>query len=80
MRIHNPSTQRHVLENILGVPTARVDATFGHLLESLGSGCPPHAGFALGVDRCVRIGRLRLPTRTCASSPIRQFFCCCCSG
>lgn len=33
------------------MPSEQVDATFGHLLESLGSGCPPHAGFALGVDR-----------------------------
>ena len=44
MRIHNPAIQRAVFEKVLGMPREQVDTTFGHLLESLGSGCPPHAG------------------------------------
>jgi aspartyl-tRNA synthetase len=64
VRIHNPATQRHVLQHILGVPSDRIEATFGHLLESLGSGCPPHAGFALGVDRLISlaVGPERAPS------------------
>lgn len=28
---------------------------FSHLFEALRSGCPPHAGFALGLDRLVAV-------------------------
>jgi aspartyl-tRNA synthetase len=51
VRIHRAALQRHVLEQALGLPRARVDACFAHLLNALGSGCPPHAGLAIGVDR-----------------------------
>ena len=30
---------------------------FAHLLEVLRSGCPPHAGFALGFDRLIAVLR-----------------------
>lgn len=30
-------------------------ADFSHLFEVLRSGCPPHAGFALGFDRLVAV-------------------------
>ena len=51
VRIHSAALQRHVLEEALGLPRARVDACFAHLLNALSSGCPPHAGLAIGVDR-----------------------------
>jgi aspartyl-tRNA synthetase len=28
---------------------------FSHLFEALGSGCPPHAGFAIGFDRLIAV-------------------------
>jgi aspartyl-tRNA synthetase len=28
---------------------------FSHLFEALRAGCPPHAGFALGLDRLIAI-------------------------
>ena len=28
---------------------------FSHLFEALRSGCPPHAGFALGFDRLIAV-------------------------
>ena len=61
VRIHDPVAQRHVFERILGLGTDATEQSFGHLLESLGSGCPPHAGFALGVDRLISlmVGRAR---------------------
>lgn len=49
-RIHNAQVQQHVMSNVLGMSEERV-ADFSHLLECLRSGCPPHAGIALGLDR-----------------------------
>ncbi len=28
---------------------------FSHLFEALASGCPPHAGFAIGFDRLIAV-------------------------
>ncbi len=36
------------------MPEHRVQ-DFSHLLDALGAGCPPHAGFALGFDRLVAV-------------------------
>ena len=53
-RIHNADMQRLVMERILKIPEAKV-REFDHLLEALRAGCPPHAGFALGLDRFVAV-------------------------
>ncbi|KAJ3349962.1 hypothetical protein HDU83_000171 [Entophlyctis luteolus] len=55
IRIHNAQTQRHVFERVLGMTDARIQRDFGHLLEMLQHGCPPHGGLAIGFDRFVAI-------------------------
>lgn len=51
-RIHHVELQEFVMRDILKMDDAHV-AEFSHLLEALRSGCPPHAGIALGFDRLV---------------------------
>ena len=53
-RIHVAAVQEMVMRDILKMDDAGV-AQFGHLLEALRAGCPPHAGFALGFDRLVAV-------------------------
>ncbi|XP_060844907.1 aspartate--tRNA ligase, mitochondrial isoform X1 [Rhopalosiphum padi] len=51
IRIHDANLQTKVIESILNIP---ID-TISHLVEALKSGCPPHGGIALGVDRLLSI-------------------------
>lgn len=44
IRIHNADLQRHILNDILKLNSDHLT----HLIEALGSGCPPHGGIALG--------------------------------
>ncbi|KAI9674888.1 MAG: hypothetical protein M1829_003628 [Trizodia sp. TS-e1964] len=53
-RIHDAKVQEFVLRDVLKMSDDRL-AEFSHLLEVLRSGCPPHAGFALGFDRLVAV-------------------------
>jgi aspartyl-tRNA synthetase len=54
VRIHDPKIQAKVFE-ILGISKEQAESRFGWFLEALRYGTPPHAGFAIGVDRFVSI-------------------------
>ncbi|MCC7160231.1 aspartate--tRNA ligase [Candidatus Nomurabacteria bacterium] len=50
IRNHEPEALRKVFE-IMGYAEDRIEKNFGHMLNALGSGCPPHGGIAWGFDR-----------------------------
>ena len=54
VRIHREDIQRKVFE-ALGISDEEAEARFGFLLGAFRYGAPPHAGFAVGVDRLVAI-------------------------
>jgi aspartyl-tRNA synthetase len=54
VRIHDPALQRKVFET-LGISGAEAEEKFGHMLDAFRYGVPPHAGFALGLDRIVML-------------------------
>ncbi|MDJ0954310.1 MAG: aspartate--tRNA ligase [Acidimicrobiia bacterium] len=54
VRIHDPEVQAQVFE-VLGISAEQAESRFGWFLEALRYGTPPHAGFAIGVDRLVSI-------------------------
>ncbi len=49
IRIHNADEQRCVLR-VLGLTDEEIDDKFGHLLNALSLGTPPHGGIALAAD------------------------------
>ncbi|XP_025421969.1 aspartate--tRNA ligase, mitochondrial [Sipha flava] len=51
IRIHDAELQTKIIKSILKLPIE----TMSHLIEALRSGCPPHGGVALGVDRLLSI-------------------------
>jgi aspartyl-tRNA synthetase len=51
IRIHDAQMQEFVLRDILQTDCSELQ----HLLAALGSGCPPHGGIALGLDRYISI-------------------------
>ncbi|KAF8541621.1 tRNA synthetases class II-domain-containing protein [Trichophaea hybrida] len=53
-RIHDPELQRYILEDVIKVHPDKL-RQFDHLIDVLGSGCPPHAGIALGFDRLIAV-------------------------
>ncbi len=54
VRIHDPEVQAQVFD-ILGISTEDATDRFGWFLKALRYGTPPHAGFAIGIDRFVAI-------------------------
>lgn len=50
VRIHRADVQRRVFE-LLGIGPEQAQARFGFLLDAFRFGVPPHAGFAVGLDR-----------------------------
>lgn len=54
VRIHDPETQRKVFE-VLGIDEDTAERRFGWFLTALSFGTPPHAGFAVGIDRLVSV-------------------------
>jgi aspartyl-tRNA synthetase len=54
IRNHRPEALKKVFE-IMGFTEERIKDNFGHILEALGSGAPPHGGIAPGIDRLIMI-------------------------
>lgn len=54
IRIHKTDMQQRVFE-LLGIDEKEQQSKFGHMLEALKYGTPPHGGFAPGIDRIVMI-------------------------
>lgn len=54
IRNHNPLALRRVFE-IMGYKDERIERNFGHMLEALASGTPPHGGIAWGLDRLLMV-------------------------
>ncbi len=50
VRIHREEMQNAVFE-LLGIDAGQARAKFGHLLDALKFGAPPHGGIAFGLDR-----------------------------
>lgn len=54
VRIHDPDVQAKVFE-VLGISDLEAQSRFGWFIRALRYGTPPHAGFAVGVDRLLAI-------------------------
>jgi aspartyl-tRNA synthetase len=50
IRIHD-SERQHKLFQLLKLPESEIKGRFGHLIQALTYGAPPHGGMALGLDR-----------------------------
>jgi aspartyl-tRNA synthetase len=54
VRIHRPDVQQQIF-SLLGIDEEQANERFGFLLDAFRYGAPPHAGFAVGVDRFVAL-------------------------
>jgi aspartyl-tRNA synthetase len=54
IRNHRPEALRAVFQ-VMGFDDERIDKNFGHMLQALSYGAPPHGGIAWGLDRFVSL-------------------------
>ncbi|MDP3762834.1 MAG: amino acid--tRNA ligase-related protein, partial [bacterium] len=54
IRNHKPEALSAVFK-VMGFSDERIKANFGHMLEALSFGAPPHGGIAWGLDRLVMV-------------------------
>jgi aspartyl-tRNA synthetase len=54
VRIYRSDVQQRIFD-LLGIKPEEAQAKFGFLLDAFRYGAPPHAGFAVGIDRLVAI-------------------------
>ncbi|KAH7405981.1 aspartyl-tRNA synthetase-like protein [Phaeosphaeria sp. MPI-PUGE-AT-0046c] len=67
-RIHNAAVQEFIFRDVLKMRPERIE-DFRHLLDVLASGCPPHAGIALGWDRLIAVLRGKESVRDVIAFP-----------
>ena len=54
VRIHRPDVQQRIF-SMMGIDPDQAQERFGFLLDAFRFGAPPHAGFAVGIDRFTAI-------------------------
>ncbi|MGL4853633.1 MAG: aspartate--tRNA ligase, partial [Lentisphaeria bacterium] len=54
IRIHQPEMQEQMFK-ALGISDEEIREKFGHIVDALSFGAPPHGGIALGLDRLVML-------------------------
>ncbi len=54
IRNHRPEALKAVFQ-IMGFEDERIEGNFGHMLQALSFGAPPHGGIAWGLDRLVTL-------------------------
>ncbi len=54
IRIYNQGSQQKIFD-FLGITKKEAEQKFGFLLKAFQYGCPPHGGFAIGLDRLLMI-------------------------